>query len=300
MIEWLRSQAHTGLKFLMTYKMSQDHIELFFGQIRSMGGCNKNPTARQFSAAYKKLLLHHEIQDISKSKCVPLQSVPILTASSNSEKSTKFGPSAIDAINNSLTKNIIFDRHELDNLEDTYPDIQVPYLSEYSEKVVAYIAGFVVYKLKKKLYCESCISALTAPCSLSVHTLIAVKNKGGLIFPSLDVIKICQCCEKNFRSNVTSLSSNPYKRVVPYNKQKIVQCVLISCSNKNVFSELLPHMTNTDPLSNHLLLLIRAICEIYLDVRYSYAGKQYTYNLQEMKCCKSRQSQNKLVLFSGL
>lgn len=31
--------------FLMTYKLSQDHIETFFGAIRSRGGFNNNPTA---------------------------------------------------------------------------------------------------------------------------------------------------------------------------------------------------------------------------------------------------------------
>lgn len=37
------------LKFLMMYKLSQDHIELFFGKVSHMGGCNNNPTVRQFS-----------------------------------------------------------------------------------------------------------------------------------------------------------------------------------------------------------------------------------------------------------
>lgn len=47
------------LDFYMSYKMSQDHIELFFGQVRRMGGWNNNPTVRQFSAAYKKILVHN-------------------------------------------------------------------------------------------------------------------------------------------------------------------------------------------------------------------------------------------------
>ena len=51
------------LKFSMSYKVSQDHIELFFSQIRSMGGCNNNPTVRQFSAAYKSILVHNDMQD---------------------------------------------------------------------------------------------------------------------------------------------------------------------------------------------------------------------------------------------
>lgn len=45
------------------YKVSQDHLELLFGNIRSHGGTNNNPTARQFKAAYKKLLVHVELKD---------------------------------------------------------------------------------------------------------------------------------------------------------------------------------------------------------------------------------------------
>lgn len=40
--------------------MSQDHIELLFGCTRAHNDCNNNPTARQFVAIYKKILVHHE------------------------------------------------------------------------------------------------------------------------------------------------------------------------------------------------------------------------------------------------
>ncbi len=45
------------LKYLLTYKLSQDHLELFFGAVRAAGGSNNNPTTQQFTAAYKRLLL---------------------------------------------------------------------------------------------------------------------------------------------------------------------------------------------------------------------------------------------------
>lgn len=46
------------LKYLLTYKTSQDHLELFFGGIRSRLGCNDNPTTDQFLSTYKRLLMH--------------------------------------------------------------------------------------------------------------------------------------------------------------------------------------------------------------------------------------------------
>jgi len=60
------------LEFLCFYKLSQDHIELFFGIIRSYGGHNDNPTARQFRSAYRKLLINAKIKDESLGNCIPL------------------------------------------------------------------------------------------------------------------------------------------------------------------------------------------------------------------------------------
>ena len=56
--------AHDApMKYLLTYKFSQDHIELFFSAVRARGGFNNNPTAGQFSAAYKRLLMRHNIKN---------------------------------------------------------------------------------------------------------------------------------------------------------------------------------------------------------------------------------------------
>ena len=40
----------------------QDHLELFFGAVRSAGGFNNNPTAIQFAASYRRLLMRHRIE----------------------------------------------------------------------------------------------------------------------------------------------------------------------------------------------------------------------------------------------
>lgn len=48
-----------------------------------MGGCNSNLTVRQFSAAYKRLLLaHNNMLDIASGNCFSLESVPILSVPS--------------------------------------------------------------------------------------------------------------------------------------------------------------------------------------------------------------------------
>lgn len=49
------------LMYLTMYRISQDHIELFFGAIRMHGGYNDNPNARQLKGIYRKLLCHMEL-----------------------------------------------------------------------------------------------------------------------------------------------------------------------------------------------------------------------------------------------
>ena len=74
--EWVEPE-NSPLRYLLTYKLSQDHLELFFGAIRCCGGFNNNPTSRQFTAAYKRLLLRSSIQS-GHGNCITRDSTSIL------------------------------------------------------------------------------------------------------------------------------------------------------------------------------------------------------------------------------
>jgi len=65
------------LDFLLSYKLSQDHLEMFFSAVRSRGGFNNNPTAFQFESAYKRLLVHCEIKSSDSANCLA-QDPPVL------------------------------------------------------------------------------------------------------------------------------------------------------------------------------------------------------------------------------
>lgn len=58
---------------MLSYKLSQDHVEMFFSSIRRMNGYNNNPTTTQYISAYKKLLLNKlNIIISSSANCSPL------------------------------------------------------------------------------------------------------------------------------------------------------------------------------------------------------------------------------------
>ena len=80
---------------------------------------------------------------------------------------------------------------------------------------------------------------------------------------------------------------------------KLVQTVLKSLVGRNVFSSIDMHMFDHEVSNNHIVLLIKAVIEKYLQVRYFYAGKKYTMHLKANIKSRSRQVMNKLVLFSG-
>lgn len=47
------------ISYFLSYKLSQDHVEMFFTLIRRMNGFTNNPTTVQFKSAFKKLLLNN-------------------------------------------------------------------------------------------------------------------------------------------------------------------------------------------------------------------------------------------------
>lgn len=265
-----------SLRFLMTYKLSQDHIELLFGLIRGKGGWNNNPTVRQFSSAYKKLFVHNDLKDTTQGNCLPLESVPILTVS---------GKGNATMINDSVTKKNVLENMGNEEIEDYVYIPSHTHISKCVDKIVVYIAGFVAHKLMKSIHCEPCIDALSSDQvdSKHIHSLIKLKDRGKLVYPSDDVIDICITAEKLFRQRG---SCTDFKRV---GFCQLITSVLEQYTHKNIFLTLARHMYDTEPMENHLHLLTKAVAESYLQVRYKYDAKQLTQKLGANCKVKSRQ-----------
>jgi len=76
------SSSEQILKYVLAYKFSQDHLEIFFSAVRSCGGHNNNPTARQFESAYKRLI-HCEVIGSQNANCLDQSPISILIVSSS-------------------------------------------------------------------------------------------------------------------------------------------------------------------------------------------------------------------------
>ena len=66
------------LKYILTYKFSQDYLELSFSAARALNGRNNNPTFKQFKAAYRRLLNLHD-NTIVSGNCTAQDNTVILS-----------------------------------------------------------------------------------------------------------------------------------------------------------------------------------------------------------------------------
>lgn len=71
-------------EYVLSYKISQDHLEMLFTLIRGMNGYCNNPTSVQFISAYKKILSNNMNVLVSASaNCRPEDTTLFITTETN-------------------------------------------------------------------------------------------------------------------------------------------------------------------------------------------------------------------------
>lgn len=148
------------LKSLLTYKLSQDQLELFFGTVRSAGGFNNNPTVQQFTSAYKRLLVRSCCPNSTNGNCSKQNKTEILRLFDDTYH-------AIETTVTMTTAALIrkYDMAERTPLQDDHdyhdaPNFLTSSLSEFKKAAISYIAGYAVKMTKKTILCDECCDAL--------------------------------------------------------------------------------------------------------------------------------------------
>ena len=277
------------LKYLLTYKMSQDHLELFFSAVRASGGWNNNPTTRQFIAAYKQLLMRHNIKG-GRGNCIAQDETEILN-SVKDQCEINSSPTGISDV--AIARRYDMELRQPESGDHDYCDVpNVVELSEYKEAAISYIAGYVVRMVEKKIHCMECIAALTTTREEIPDLFVTWKTNGGLKLPSPGLQKICQETEKCI---VRMLNSNggdiPRSAGV---SNAIIATVLPACVESEVFSTLNQHMFDSTAVDNHLLKLIKCCCQSYVTIRMHHLAKSRNARMHDKVI---RKQFSKLVLF---
>lgn len=246
------------IRYLPMHKISQDHIELFFANIRSHGGSNDNPTPRLFETIYKKCLVHTELLQTSTGNCIPLEKIAILSCSSAIARINLTTRSQIDQTD---------DERENEELKNRMETVE---LSQFSENVIEYIAGYVSSALIKRIKCTTCIEALVC-LTENKKSLIFYRDKGGLIYPSVNVHKICRRAEKYikmfFIQSINKRCTSDF----------LVSKILSSFVGEKLFPEYEYHQYYAEE-TNHIIDLAQSVIKKYVDTRLVFLNKRKQNN----------------------
>ncbi|KAJ8334003.1 hypothetical protein SKAU_G00413220 [Synaphobranchus kaupii] len=273
----LVERPNAPCRYLLTYKLSQDHLELFFAAVRARGGYN-NPNARQFRAAYKRLLVRHQVKT-GTGNCLLRDNTDILDST----------PAAVN-IARRLDVELV---EMLLPGDDTIPDLpDVDHLSEYKDAAINYIAGFVVKKLREKVTCMPCSQALTS--MEGTHSFLALKDRGGLQKPSKGMVAVCQATERCFQRLLRRNGGKP-PQGSGVTLAVVIQ-VLADCAEKNLFPGLHNHMFDTCVEANHVHILVKMASSWFCKVRLNHLARRAT---EKFKCKMVRRRLTKLIHFYG-
>lgn len=257
-----------GNDYLLSFKISQDFLETFFSTIRSRNGFNNNPNAKQFESAYKRLLIRHEIKTFDASNCLA-DEVEILNYVAKRQ---------------SIQDSVTDDPCVVETFDHDYINTMWT-LDPYVENVIKYISGFIVRKIKNMDLCSICENHLTCE---NAPLLIALKNRGSLFFPSVDVCKLCQIAEKIFRQHIHEI----------FKKQNIKDYLLnkIFAQTSHLFNseEMYNHILNQDVLDNHRSQLIKLVIKYFIQIRLHHETK-----VRSEKDSNIRHKFTKLILFKN-
>ena len=221
--DWFKNSSR---KYLLTYNLSQDPLEHLFGEIRQKGGFNNNPDSEQFRTAFRAIMANRT----SNLGCATILSHFQLPSS---------------AVSNCFMEEV------MDN-----PDIpQLQALSDIGENVVAYISGYIAFKLIPRLQCTTCKEALIS--EQYEARLLSLVDRGGLYLPSRGLCRKCRICEQTYKS----FSHIALHRL---SFQTLVKSGIHNAIASEVFQSLICE-TSLD--NNHRYMMVRQVAMQYMRIK---------------------------------
>lgn len=272
--------------YVLTYKVSQDNLEIFFSLLRGSGGWNNNPNAMQLKWALKKLLHKNSIQASENGNC--LNNILDDTHSIFSLCSGKKVPDKSVEVS-------------LASLCDQLSAID-PVISDLQNEILYYISGFITRRILQNNVCVDCTKILL-PSSISDHNYAMEYNfqrwtlfvsRGGLILAAQITFQIVQYTEKLF------LTQMQFNKKVKNFKLRIVLAVVEEFSNKlHLFKPIHPVLEEFACDDLHEIKLVKKISSLYLETRMKTKAKKMTEECQGTNA-SMRQKFNKLILFKNV
>ncbi len=230
----LWKKLHTlGVSFLLTNRLNQDCIENMFSVIRGKGGHRDNPDAVQFRCAFRQVMVDAIMVGGSSANCEEDVDSFLLNLSS-------LGDAA--ASNHDVSvPNVPQPQSIPASVQSLLDVVTLPIPSGISIEecnIVAYIAGYVLRKIRQKL-CVDCQASMFGQIDESneTHKFLFMKNNGdtlggGLIAPSQCFYDIVKLLEKEYREicmNVIHMDKVMFRLVNHLEKKVTGQVMCDQC-----------------------------------------------------------------------
>lgn len=255
-LKTMASYLKSELDYIPAKKLSLYQLDMFSDLIRFYSN-NDMPTGIQFKKAYRKLMIFLEpenlMETISFAHCLEnIRPENIIKSSSS-----KDGFEVDDKFHYFYDRNI--------NSKGIYDMI-----SEYQ---IGKIICEVTEKLINTINCAKCIGNMIINQDNKNHNLTFVKKTR--VYPSQDVVWICNKTESLFRKIVLKVDSDfkisikkmMGKKFVEVTLMELARIVFKYFSDKNVFESLAKHCLEQSVMENHRILLIKAVALNYVEKR---------------------------------
>lgn len=136
---------NSDVEYILTSRINQDPIEIFFGLIRQRGGNSNNPSIYDFNHLAAKIITMTFLENSFLTNCEADQDELLVTEFSNLPEQSCITSSLHDISN---IDNTTFEQDELDAvIIETSCDSQIEKIDDSSLK---YFIGYVAYKMLKK------------------------------------------------------------------------------------------------------------------------------------------------------
>lgn len=254
---------------LPTYRISQDHLEMFFGKIRSMNGDNDNPTTVQFLSAYRKLLFNSDVLLSKYSNVRAISSSNLLTVPSSIRRSTL---QKDVAQHNRLFESVALssEQEEIEEWQEALEWDQLTH-SDYLtggtiDSGIAYTANIIEKRLRDcdQVHCNDCIRVLTDNEKINDETCLnAINGK-----PCLSTYQLCK---------LTDMALQTYINTGETMKQRVYLDVVNNINFKQLFKKFFEPEHDIE----HKHFIIKFVIDEYMNKKCAYVAKQHTLDLQK-------------------
>lgn len=259
---------------LYTFQCCQDHLETFFSSVRRMQGCSDNPTAQQFSAAYRKLLIFNGIQGSEIGNCI-INDTNILTVSSRK-------PPQLPKDNFILPDNTLLDdADDMAFIQNSDGRILLqPELSEikYREHKRAYLASLTEIELCKtmkrchNISCADCLNVFTENTTTQDSFIKLTNESKTMPQPCKSTLQIINTIEQTLE--------NLPNRFISFRDTYNIILTKIDLNELYDASEFNEHNYPISSPISHKQSFVGAVVEKCLSIKSKYIGDRLTLDTQ--------------------